>query len=522
MNGRVKTSKVDEQTIDQLADLLSGGGGIIGRGREKWRVLRLALAVSMRLPVNPKDAPKELTQRLSRDGSEYRLQQVTGEGRRGGTASDLDLTDTLRAMLGVLHQRDLFAPIAPDGDNDELETLLEFHLHRGLSALQRERDATKDWYSALARLLAPPSEEAKSAEANADTARIVAGFLELNVIVQPRGAPVVGPRLTHYALFVPDPHDYDRILAGLNKLAFVLGLREDTLTVTQGALGAADEAKVLTLAVPRPKESWSHPGYDALRRGIEGTSCRLPLALGVTPLGAPFVQDLAEAPHLLLGGSTGSGKSVALHGLLCGLLTVPQDRLRLHLCDAKGTELADYKGVPQLHGDEVATRPEDIHAQVKALVEHMDARFERLKAQGHRDHYAAWDAGQRDEPSRVLVIDELTDLLMERPQAEEPLVRLAQKGRAAGVHLILATQRPDARTLTGNLRTNIPARVALAVQRASESMIILGAKGAEALLPPGDMLVTIKSAAPARAHAYDIRPDDVASAVRVARNRTSR
>ncbi|MCK6517498.1 DUF1832 domain-containing protein, partial [Myxococcota bacterium] len=330
--------------------------------------------------------------------------------------------------------------------------------------------------------------------------------------------------LTHYPLFVPDPNDYDRILMGLNKLAFVLGLKEDTLTVSQGAPGGGAElGKVLTLAVPRPRESWSRPGYDALRRAIEGAppGLRLPLALGVTPLGEPFVQDLAEAPHLLLGGSTGSGKSVALHGLLCGLLTVPPSRLRLHLCDAKGTELVAYRGVGQLYNEEVATDPKAIHDRVLALVEHMETRFAALQARGHRDHYAAWDAGEQDEPSRVLVIDELTDLLMSRPQAEDQLVRLAQKGRAAGVHLLLATQRPDARTLTGNLRSNVPGRVALAVQRASESMIILGAKGAEALLPPGDMLVTLKNATPARAHAYDIRPDDVASAVRAAPKRTN-
>lgn len=523
MSGRVRTSHRSEAIIERLlsADEISGG---MSRGLFKWHALRLALAVSMRLPVDPKASPADLIRDLPRDGAEYRLQQVTGAGKIGRQPNDLDLTDALRAMLGVLHQRDLYAPLGDDSEPAPFESLLEFHIHRGLSTLQREHDATRDWHTALVRLLAPPTDEAKAEDANAAFGRVVSGLQELNIVVRPRGEPVVGPRLTHYPLFVPDPNDYDRILMGLNKLAFVLGLKEDTLTVSQGAPGGGAElGKVLTLAVPRPRESWSRPGYDALRRAIEGAppGLRLPLALGVTPLGEPFVQDLAEAPHLLLGGSTGSGKSVALHGLLCGLLTVPPSRLRLHLCDAKGTELVAYRGVGQLYNEEVATDPKAIHDRVLALVEHMETRFAALQARGHRDHYAAWDAGEQDEPSRVLVIDELTDLLMSRPQAEDQLVRLAQKGRAAGVHLLLATQRPDARTLTGNLRSNVPGRVALAVQRASESMIILGAKGAEALLPPGDMLVTLKNATPARAHAYDIRPDDVASAVRAAPKRTN-
>lgn len=518
MSGRVRTSKERELQLDALYDQLSGS---VDRRREKWRVLRLGLAVSMRLPVNPKDTPAELSAGVRRDGAEYRLQQVTGEGKSGEELESLDLTDALRALLGALHDRDLFDRTKePDG----FESLLEFHIDRGLGVLHEAWRADGDLYSAMTRLLAPPSERAVKTQATDEVSNVVAAFAELQIIVRPRGEPVVGPRLTHYALFVPDPNDYDRILAGLNKLAFVLGQRADTLTVHQGAVGGAAEAgKVLTLAVPRPRASWRSPGADALRLALDQrpAALRLPLAFGVDPMGAPFFGDLAEAPHLLLGGSTGSGKSVALHGLLCGLIRLPPTQLRLHLCDAKGTELVPYQGLEVLGGQPVATTAEAIHDRVNALVEHMESYYVRLQQWGHQNHYAAWDAGHREQPSEVLVIDELTDLLMARPQAEAALVRLAQMGRAAGVHLILATQRPDARTLSGNLRTNIPARAALAVQRASESQIILGVKGAEALLPPGDMLVLMKGGAPARAHAYDLRPDDVASAVRNAPKRTT-
>ena len=514
MSERLRTSEDTERLIDRVVTGLAAEH--VKDRAYKWRVMRLALAISLRLPVDPKASPKDLRPKSLKEGSEYRLQQVTGQGKSGGRdAAEADITDPLRAMLGLLHGLDLFGP---EHRGDDFCYLLEFHIDRGLNTLKRRWDQDQDLYGALVHLLAPPNEELVKGLVQVEADRVVSGFLELGVVVQKRGNPVLGPRLTHLSLYVPDARDYDRILGGLNKLAFILGLPADSLAVlrndTQGMPG--EGAKTLTLQLPRPRETWTSPGYAQLRQALaqDSEERRLPIVLGVDTYGNTVLRDLTRAPHLLIGGSTGSGKSVALHGLLCGLLSLSPRGVRLHLCDAKGTELVAYRGAPQLVG-EVASSAEQIYERIRHLVETMEQRFALLQGR-YRDIAEAQQAGQ-DLPYELLIVDELTDLLMQLPKAEDDLVRLAQKGRAAGIHLILATQRPDARTLTGNLRTNIPARIALAVQRGTESQIILDQKGAEALMPPGDMWISWPGVGLQRAHAFDIRPDDVDHAVRTAR-----
>ncbi len=508
MSDRIRTSARDEEIIRRVLLGLDPDG--VADTPEKWRVMRLALAVSMRLPVQSDDDLAGLGQRDRSHGSEYRLQQVTGEGKSGESASLEDLTDLLRAMLGVLHDCDLFHP---DTRDSQFARLLEFHLERGLSELDRQWNEEDDLAGVLTRLLAPPKPGLIQVAADISAERLPSAFWELGIVVELRGLAVNGPRLTHVSLHVPNANDLDRIAAGLNRLAFVLGLRPGSLAVSP-----SDQPKTLVLSFPRPRETWEVPGYEALQRALKNVDAdwALPLALGVDQWGHPVCRDLAKAPHLLLGGATGSGKSVALHALLCGLILVrrPQD-LQLVLCDAKGTELTPYGDAPHTLG-KIASTATAIAARIDTLASEMDERYVAMKKRGVRDVSEARRKGL-NLPYQVLVIDELADLLLQTPSAEDGLVRVAQKGRAAGLHLILATQRPDSRTFSGLLRSNVPARVALAVQRTSESQIILGESGAQALLPPGDMLLRWSAGDAVRAHGYDMRPDDVAHAMRFAR-----
>jgi S-DNA-T family DNA segregation ATPase FtsK/SpoIIIE len=234
----------------------------------------------------------------------------------------------------------------------------------------------------------------------------------------------------------------------------------------------------------------------------------LPFTLGKEISGTPVVADLARMPHLLIAGSTGSGKSVCINALLTSLLVrFSPAELRLILVDPKMLELSMYEDVPHLLHP-VVTRPRDAVVALKWAVYEMERRFELLAANAVRnlpDFNAKLRAGaalrgvdsklgSADEPLRplgyvVVVVDELADLMLTvQAEIEEPLARLAQKARAVGIHVVLATQRPSVNVLTGFIKANFPSRISFQVASKTDSRTILDQNGAEALLGAGDML----------------------------------
>jgi S-DNA-T family DNA segregation ATPase FtsK/SpoIIIE len=512
MSARLRTSERVEESVRKVAKgldphrILDGGH----EKQEKWRILRLLLAISLRLPVHKGEEPAAL-KGGDRKGGEYRLRQMTGEGSINtgtGRAEEEDFTDALRAMLSQVHGINLFLP---EHQDTLFVQLLEYHLDRGAVELDRALANHPDVPSALIELLAPPGPDVKAAVGAIAAQQVVNAFIEIGVHVELVGDPEEGPRLTHLSLRVPDLNDLDRVKSGLHQVAFALGRMPETLSFEPGSV-----PRTLVLSLPRPSETWARHGYEALVADLSRVpdGLLLPICAGRDSRGRPVHRDLTRGPHLLIGGATGSGKSVALHAILVGLLLhCTKDELQLVLCDAKGTELAPYEQAPQVRGKAVWSKAADINKQVAGLVTEMEERYTLLQGRKFRDLGEARRGGLA-LPSLVLVVDELADLLQQVPGVEDSLVRIAQKGRAGGIHLILATQRPDARILSGLLRSNVPARIALAVQRTTESAIILGEGGAESLLPPGDMLVRWNSAEKVRAHGYEIRPDDVAAAVR--------
>ncbi|HEY7531021.1 MAG TPA: DNA translocase FtsK, partial [Gemmatimonadota bacterium] len=234
----------------------------------------------------------------------------------------------------------------------------------------------------------------------------------------------------------------------------------------------------------------------------------LPFALGKEISGTPVAADLARMPHLLIAGSTGSGKSVCINALLTSLLVrFSPAELRLILVDPKMLELSMYEDVPHLLHP-VVTRPRDAVVALKWAVYEMERRFELLAANAVRnlpDFNAKLRAGaalrgvdsklgSAEEPLRplgyvVVVVDELADLMLTvQAEIEEPLARLAQKARAVGIHMVLATQRPSVNVLTGFIKANFPSRISFQVASKTDSRTILDQNGAEALLGAGDML----------------------------------
>jgi len=219
----------------------------------------------------------------------------------------------------------------------------------------------------------------------------------------------------------------------------------------------------------------------------------LPMVLGKSIDGEVWVRDLARMPHLLIAGSTGSGKSVAVNTLITSLLFkhLPTE-LRFLMIDPKMVELTPYEGIPHLVRP-VVTNPADAAGVLLGAVAHMERRYKMMSQVGARNleqfNQKMRAAGEATLPYLVIVIDELADLMITAPkEVEQAILRLAQMARATGMHLILATQRPSVDILTSLIKVNIPARMAFAVSSGFDSRTILDTYGAERLVGQGDML----------------------------------
>ena len=235
----------------------------------------------------------------------------------------------------------------------------------------------------------------------------------------------------------------------------------------------------------------------ALRRILDevdfrGSGSTLTFALGRDVAGKAMAVDLAKMPHLLIAGATGSGKSVMVNALITSLLcNATPDDTRMILMDLKRVELAGYNGLPHLLVP-VITEPERAKSALKWAVGEMENRYRRFAGATARN-IKAFNESRVDPADRlpyiVIVIDELADLMMrEGKHVEDPIVRLAQKARATGIHMVLATQRPSVNVVTGLIKANFPSRIAFAMASQIDSRTILDAPGAEDLIGRGDML----------------------------------
>jgi S-DNA-T family DNA segregation ATPase FtsK/SpoIIIE len=228
---------------------------------------------------------------------------------------------------------------------------------------------------------------------------------------------------------------------------------------------------------------------------FQDAASKLTIALGKDIAGNPIVADLTKMPHLLIAGATGSGKSVCLNTIICSILyKANPSEVKLLLIDPKMVELITYNGIPHLLAP-VVTDPKKSAGALRWVVKEMEKRYELFSSLGVRDitKYNAQIMLQNSEeqpmPYIVVVIDELSDLMMIAPvDVEDAICRLAQMARAAGIHLVIATQRPSVDVITGVIKANIPSRIAFAVSSQIDSRTILDMNGAEKLLGRGDML----------------------------------
>jgi S-DNA-T family DNA segregation ATPase FtsK/SpoIIIE len=222
---------------------------------------------------------------------------------------------------------------------------------------------------------------------------------------------------------------------------------------------------------------------------FQGNKCALPLALGEDIVGKPVVTDLARMPHLLIAGATGTGKSVGLNAMICSLLYRHHpDRLRFLMVDPKRIELSLYDGIPHLLHP-VVSEPKEATRALRWVVMEMERRYKLLEEAQSRNLDGYNKTSGEPLPYLVVIIDELADLMMvSSKEVESAIARLAQMARAAGIHLLVATQRPSVDVLTGLIKANFPARISFKVSSKVDSRTILDVMGAERLLGMGDML----------------------------------
>ena len=330
----------------------------------------------------------------------------------------------------------------------------------------------------------PKSRFVKTTKELADNARLLENTLDEFGV----GARVLnayqGPAVTRYEL---EPG------AGV-KVSRIVGLADD-IALKMAAPGVRMEAPIpgkaaIGIEVPN-KEISPVPlrevvESDSFQRGVS----RLTVALGKDIAGQPIVADLAKMPHLLVAGATGSGKSVCINTLIVSILFKARpDEVKFLLVDPKVVELSNYNGIPHLLTP-VVTDCKKAASALRWAVGEMERRYQLFAAASVRD-FARYNELLPDErlPLILIIIDELADLMMVAPvDVEDAICRLAQMARAAGLHLVLATQRPSVDVITGTIKANIPSRISFAVSSQVDSRTILDMAGAEKLLGKGDML----------------------------------
>ncbi len=288
------------------------------------------------------------------------------------------------------------------------------------------------------------------------------------------------------------------------------------LTVKSASVTSVPEKGVLALDLPAKDRKVVRLGNV---HTMASSKMALPLELGVTVTGDARVIDLAKAPHLLIAGQTGSGKSVCINSLICSLLrNVSLNDFDLMLVDPKGVELNEYHSLPNCINRKILVEPNESLDGLRWLCKEMDRRYEILTKYGKRNItvYNEWVNTQpvgKDcvEKMRyvVCVVDEFADLMMTAGnELTEIVQRLAQKSRAVGIHLVLATQRPSVKVVTGDLKANLPCRIAFKVSSSTDSVTILGHGGAERLLGMGDMILS-NNDADERLHGVYLTDDEI-------------
>ncbi len=354
-----------------------------------------------------------------------------------------------------------------------------------VQSMQPIKQATidKDWEFPPISLLSDVRTAADPGDPKKKALTIQSALKNFNIDVDMGGANI-GPTVTQYVLKPHTGVKLTAITSRANDLALALASRSIRIEAPipgKSAVGVEiPNEKTATVTLRQVLES----------KEYAETKSNLKIALGLDVAGATFVADIAKMPHLLVAGSTGAGKSVAINAMVLSLLYAnsPAD-LRIILIDPKRVEFTRYNGIPHLLTS-VVTEVDKIVNTLRWTVAEMDRRY-NVFAEGHHRNIEEYNKDPKNQPMPyiVVVIDELADLMIQAAnEVESSIVRISQLARATGMHLIVATQRPSVNVITGIIKANIATRIAFAVASQIDSRTILDQSGAEQLLGKGDML----------------------------------
>ena len=429
-------------------------------------------------------------------------------------------------------------PVQPQGQDvlkaqriNEQQTVVQLRGNRldGTPIVMPAKDAHEAPQTAKEEYVFPPIDLLNQSSTTADPdqrakdeagARKLLGTLE-SFGVQAKLLNVThGPAITRYELAPAPGVKVSRIVGLVDDIALNMasdGVRIEAPIPGKPAVGIEiPNQKIATVSLRDVLES------PEMMREKSPTA----VALGKGISGAPVIADMAKMPHVLIAGATGSGKSVCINTIINSIIfRAKPEEVRLILIDPKVVELSVYNGIPHLLVP-VVTDPKKASAALSWAVVEMEHRYKRFETMGVRDIRGYNNAiGPNEEPMSkiIVIIDELADLMMVAPgEVEESICRLAQLARAAGIHLVIATQRPSVNVITGVIKANIPSRIAFAVSSQIDSRTILDSGGAEKLLGKGDMLYAPQGAGkPTRVQGCFVSDDEVQRIVEFVRGRHS-
>jgi S-DNA-T family DNA segregation ATPase FtsK/SpoIIIE len=351
-----------------------------------------------------------------------------------------------------------------------------------------EGDPYRDYQLPPLDLLSPPPSPEQSARDTVATARRLEAAL-LSYGIEAKVVDIErGPRVTRYEIQLPPGVRVGRVTGLADDLALALkalAVRIEAPVPGKGVIG---------IEIPNPEVTFVHLLEIIESPAAERITSKVAFALGRDISGHPMMADLGTMPHLLIAGTTNSGKSVCLNALIASiLLRTRPDEVKLLLIDPKRVELSLFEGIPHLAAP-VAHDAKEAAGLLRWAIREMELRYNQFADLGVRNIHG-WNQRAQEDPDiqpmyfLVIVIDELADLMMQAAtEFETSVCRLAQLARATGIHLVVATQRPSVNVITGTIKANIPSRIAFAVATQVDSRTILDINGAEALVGSGDML----------------------------------